>query len=127
MHNCDGCTVCCKNMGVDELNKPRYTWCQHCEIGKGCNIYDTRPESCRVYECVWLKTQVLTKPIPFALRPDKSKVLIGTANNGEDLILYVSPDRSDAWKHSEFSKFVTSMKAKGISISVSCGNKIKHI
>ncbi len=79
---CDGCTACCKIMKVRELDKPANVWCQHCRIGSGCGIYVERPESCRVYECLWLKTQRMGRPIPPELRPDRSRVVIGTINQG---------------------------------------------
>lgn len=87
MHGCDGCTVCCKVMKIRELDKAANTWCQHCRIGVGCGTYETRPESCRVYECVWLQTQRMDKPISPTLRPDRSRVVIGTTNRGEDVVL----------------------------------------
>ena len=124
MYGCDGCTACCKVLKIRELNKPGNRWCQHCTIGRGCTIYGTRPESCRVYECLWLKTQRMDKPISPALRPDKSRVVIGTTNQGEDIVLYVSPDRPDAWKSGEFGRFVAEMKSKGVAIMVSCGDVV---
>ncbi len=127
MYNCDGCTTCCKTLKIRELDKPGNTWCQHCKIGVGCGIYDSRPESCRVYECVWLQTQRLDKPIPLALRPDKSRVLIGTTNQGEDVVLYVSPERPDAWKHREFSGLLAEFQARGIRVMVSCGDTLHRI
>jgi len=127
MHSCDGCTVCCKVMKVSELEKPGNTWCQHCKIGDGCGIYDTRPESCRVYECLWLKTQRLGKPIPFELRPDKSRVVIGTANNGEEIVLYVTPDRPDAWKRGQFGQLVAEWQSKGIAVLTSCDDVLLRL
>lgn len=127
MHSCDGCTACCKVLKIRELNKPGNTWCQHCKIGEGCGIYESRPESCRVYECVWLKTQRAGKPIPFELRPDKSRVVIGTTNHGEDIVLYVSPDRPDAWQRGEFHKLVTELLSKGITVLVSCGETLQKL
>jgi hypothetical protein len=127
MHSCDGCTACCKVLKIRELDKPGNTWCRHCSIGTGCTIYDTRPESCRVYECLWLKTQRMEKPIVAALRPDKSRVVIGTTNHGEDLILYVTPDRPDAWKRGEFGRFVAQMKNKGVAVMVHCADVVKTL
>jgi hypothetical protein len=127
MFNCDGCTLCCKFMGVDELHKPGNVWCQHCQIGEGCTIYETRPNSCRVYECVWLKTQALENPIPLELRPDKSRVVIGTANQGEDLILYVGPDRPDAWQSRGFGKFISDLQKRGVNFTVRCGEEVKNL
>jgi len=124
---CDGCTACCKIMKVRELDKPANTWCAHCTIGAGCGIYATRPESCRVYACVWLRTQALDKPISPALRPDRSRVVIGTANDGEDIILYVAPDRRDAWKRPEFLKLIGEFRAGGIKVLVSCNDELTQI
>lgn len=124
---CDSCTACCKIMKVRELDKPANVWCRHCRIGSGCGIYEERPESCRVYECLWLKTQRMDKPIPAALRPDRSRVVIGTINQGEDLILYVSPDRPDAWKRGEFGHFVADMKRRGIAVTVSCNDELRPV
>jgi len=121
MHSCDGCTVCCKILKIRELNKPGNTWCPHCKIGAGCTIYDSRPESCRIYECIWLQTQAGEKPMPLELRPDRSHVVIGTTNQGEDLVLYVSPDRPDAWKRGAFGRFVATVKARGAAVVLSCG------
>ena len=127
MHGCDGCTACCKVLKIRELEKPGNSWCQHCKIGVGCRIYETRPESCRVYECIWLQTQRLSKPISFELRPDKSKVVIGTTNQGEDVVLYVNPDRPDAWKQGAFRTLVDEFLARGITVMVSCGDKLERI
>jgi len=124
---CDSCTACCKIMKVRELDKPANTWCAHCTIGEGCRIYDTRPESCRVYACVWLRTQSLDKPIAPALRPDRSRVVIGTTNEGEDVVLYVSPDRRDAWNNPEFLKLIGDLRAGGIKVWVSCNDELTPI
>lgn len=49
---CGGCTACCTVMGVEELNKPNHVECQHVSAG-GCSIYETRPESCKAFQCMW--------------------------------------------------------------------------
>lgn len=125
MAGCDGCTACCKIMKVRELDKAANVWCRHCTIGSGCGVYASRPESCRVYECLWLKTQAMDRPIPLALRPDRSRVVIGTTNQGEDVILYVSPDRPDAWQRGEFGRFVGDLKRKGHTVLVSCAEVVR--
>lgn len=127
MHSCDGCTACCKILKIRELDKPANTWCRHCKIGVGCGIYDSRPESCRVYECVWLQSQRGGKPLPLDLRPDASRVVIGVTNGGDDLVLYVSPDRPDAWKRGGIARFVAEMRAKGFTVLVSCGDTVQTL
>lgn len=52
--NCGKCTACCKTHGVHETMKMPGVWCQHCTIGKGCQIYDTRPDECKSFQCAWL-------------------------------------------------------------------------
>ena len=74
-----------------------------------------------------LKTQALDKPIPLALRPDRSKVVIGTANQGEEIVLYVSPDRPDAWRQGEFAKLVAEFQGKGIAVHVSCRDVLRKL
>lgn len=127
MHSCDGCTACCKIMKIRELNKPGNTWCQHCKIGVGCGIYDTRPESCRVFECVWLQTQRGDKPLSLELRPDRSRVVIGTNNHGKDIVLHVNTDRPDAWKRGGIGKLVAEMLADGITVMVKCGEMLQKL
>lgn len=127
MLGCDGCTACCKVMKIRELEKPAHTWCKHCEIGVGCGIYATRPESCRIYECVWLQSQRGGKPLAPELRPDKSRVVMGVTNGGDDLVLYVSPDRPDAWKRGGTGQFVAEMRAKGFTVLVSCGDAVQKL
>lgn len=128
MHGCDGCTACCKVLKIRELDKPGNVWCAHCKIGAGCGCYETRPESCRVYECVWLQTQRLDKPIPLELRPDKSHVVIGTTNGGEEVVLHVTPDRPDAWRRQAFRAGVLDeLLRRGISVYVSCGERLQRL
>lgn len=52
---CGSCTACCKSLAVIELKKPPKKWCPHCDIGKGCRIYENKPVSCGGYRCEWLK------------------------------------------------------------------------
>jgi Fe-S-cluster containining protein len=114
-------------MKVEEINKAGNVWCEHCQIASGCKIYAERPKSCQVYECVWLKTQTLEKPIPLALRPDRSKVVIGTTNAGEEIMLYVTPDRPDAWQQKDFSPLLGEFKRRGVRVSVSCNEVVQRI
>lgn len=127
MRDCDGCTICCKVMKIRELEKPGNIWCAHCVIGSGCKIYAERPESCREYECLWLKTQRLDRPLAPELRPDKSKVVIGTLNAGEEVVLYVTPDRPDAWKQGAMRALVAEFQSRRIGVHVCCNDKLTRL
>ena len=90
---CGGCTACCKIMAITELDKPAHQWCAHCDIGKGCNIYGDRPQSCRDFECVWL--QAGPEVLDDSFRPDRVKVVF-TAS-GDKLVAHCDP-ASSAWR-----------------------------
>jgi hypothetical protein len=117
--SCGTCTLCCKTMKVHELDKAAHVWCQHCRIGKGCEIYETRPESCRIYDCLWLQTQRLDRPMAAELRPDRSRVVVGTTNGGDDVVLYLDPDRPDAWQRPAMQAFIRELRGRRIGILLS--------
>ncbi len=124
---CEGCTACCKTMGVHELEKPVNTWCRHCRIGAGCEIYETRPQSCRTFECVWLQTQKGAKPLASELRPDASRVVMSTTDGGETVVLNVAPDRQDAWQQGAMGRLVSEMLADGVPVIVKCGERVRKL
>ena len=126
-NDCGHCTYCCNAMKVREIDKPANTWCTHCIKGTGCNIYDTRPESCRVYECVWLRTQKLDRPMAPEIRPDKSHVVIGTLNHGNEIVLYVKPAHRDAWKAPALASALGLFISRGIPIHVSCNDELTRV
>lgn len=67
---CGACGECCTAMGITELNKKAGDRCPHLVRvptgGECCGIYETRPTSCRTFECYWLKGWATA-----ADRPDK--------------------------------------------------------
>lgn len=68
---CGGCTACCKTHAVRELPKKAEVWCTHCDIGKGCKIYDSRPGGCREFQCGWLAGMWKEED-----RPDRLKIVL---------------------------------------------------
>ena len=52
MRECGDCTLCCKLPAIKDF-KDGYKWCENCNIGKGCNIYETRPKPCIDFDCMW--------------------------------------------------------------------------
>lgn len=64
---CGDCTACCTVMGVVPLGKPPDLDCEFLipqnrtslsilvpERRCGCSVYETRPEPCRTFQCLWL-------------------------------------------------------------------------
>ena len=67
---CEACSVCCEILEIPTLKKPKKTLCSNvCSTG-GCSIYDTRPEECRTFQCLW--SEGFTGP---GQRPDKSGIM----------------------------------------------------
>jgi hypothetical protein len=87
---CGSCTECCKSLGVNarddngELVRTEFfsepgEWCQHCDVGAGCKIYDlkTKPRECHTFFCLWrLGLTQSTK------RPDSEKCVLAPENTG---------------------------------------------
>ena len=105
--SCEGCTLCCKIFGIPELEKPRHAWCAHCEIGKGCRIYETRPASCREFVCGWL----IDGTVPEHWRPAKSRMVLTTEDGGRRLVINVDAGRLDAWKKPPYYAEIKRMAA----------------
>jgi hypothetical protein len=70
-NQCGECTACCDVLGVRELGKPYFARCSH--LDKGCGIYETRPDTCRAYRCVWHLGLLGDRP---DFRPDKLGILL---------------------------------------------------
>jgi hypothetical protein len=89
-------------LGITELKKPWGTWCPHCSPGKGCNIYDARPAECRSFMCGWL---VDSKFGP-EWKPDKSKMLITPARDGNGIEVRCDPGFPNAWRRSPYHETI---------------------
>ncbi|HXC56255.1 MAG TPA: YkgJ family cysteine cluster protein [Rhizomicrobium sp.] len=99
VRDCDGCTLCCKVMGIEELGKPTNTWCGHCLKGKGCGFYEHRPTSCREFNCVYLTNPNLGPE----WRPADAKFVIRHEGGGGGRIaIHVDTQRPDAWRREPF-------------------------
>jgi Fe-S-cluster containining protein len=92
LRNCDGCTLCCKVMGVEELSKRPGVACAHCAENTGCRIYAARPEMCRSFHCYYLQNAELderwkpsTANFCMALEPGR-------------LVAYVDEAHPDSWR-----------------------------
>jgi len=75
--DCGTCKACCTLMPVVELDKAPSLACKHLnpQEGKGCTAYETRPESCRSWACVWRSGSNVVEPVE---RPDRLGVMLDT-------------------------------------------------
>ena len=91
--SCGSCTLCCKILGIEEVDTLAWEWCQHCKPGKGCGAYEARPAVCREFECQWL----CEPHLPESLRPSKCKVMLA-GTDGPILNAYCDPVDPMAWR-----------------------------
>lgn len=99
MKSCGSCTLCCKTMGVEDMPggpKPPHKWCPACLVGEGCSIYESRPQTCRDFACVWLQdTEGLMDD---SYRPDRIGVVFQPTDDRTGLVAHCDPSRPTAWR-----------------------------
>ncbi len=109
---CGGCTMCCKVPAIPEIRKPANQWCEHCDKGLGCRIYDRRPEPCQAFYCLWK----VMPDFPEELRPDRSKVLwTMTEDGGVAIATTAYPEALQTRRH---EALVRNFRRLGISVVV---------
>lgn len=117
--SCGECSLCCKTLTVDEIQKEAHTWCQYFSKGIGCVIYKSRPTVCRTFKCEWLKGNT-----PEYLNPRKTNaVLIRTTAviNKDDntksfvdaLFVACDGDNTEAYKTGYLGKYVYECVRRG--------------
>lgn len=103
-------------MGVKSLDKKSDTWCQHCEPGRGCKIYETRPTDCREFDCLW-KTGL----IPLNMKPDRTKAVFAVTRH--DWVMQVNVDKARPWRGTEVDHLINQFLAKGVHVIVCQGSQ----
>jgi hypothetical protein len=93
--SCGTCILCCKVFAIRELNKPAGRWCVHAERGRGCKIYNDRPDTCRGFYCMWRVDATLGPE----WKPETARFVVSLDLLGFNA-LRISPDphRPDAWR-----------------------------
>ena len=91
MRTCNGCSLCCTLLAVNELTKPAGVACQHSD--GGCSIYPDRPTTCRQFKCLWLDRE---DALGEHWKPAHSHI-VAFADRGL-LSFVVDPAYPDAWR-----------------------------
>jgi hypothetical protein len=119
---CGDCTLCCKVMAIEELDKPAGKWCRHCKPGCGCQIHDGRPGECRDFNCLWLVDQRFGPH----WRPNKSKLVLTTSADGIEV--RCDPSFPNAWRkepfHGEIRTLAASGEAHDVTVLVIVGERM---
>lgn len=128
--DCGGCVACCTVPAIDteEFYKSVGVACRHCTAGNGCAIYDSRPQICRAYHCVWRSMPGLDE----SWRPDLSGVMIVwdrpgpglDAEHGVDIVVVGDPALIES---DRFLGLVGGFIAKGVSTMLSLPRGAGHL
>ncbi len=119
---CGSCTMCCKTMSVQEIDKPNNVWCRHVRNHSSCAIYETRPNSCRTFDCLWLRG-IGTD----AMRPDRSRVVMveaeGEAGGPKGFAAILDPTRPLAWQEPSMRAFLEQIRDRYGAIGMALGSR----
>ena len=115
---CGSCTGCCRVYPIPALEKRAGKWCQHCEIGVGCKIYESRPPQCVDFACYWLQSHQRGQGMPEAMRPDRCKVVF-TPTTKEGLMSGITmPGSPDAWRKGAAREIIDKIIGAGFRVVV---------
>jgi hypothetical protein len=121
---CGPCSLCCKVMRVDELQKPMGVWCRHVAKGSGCSIHGSHPHACGGFQCLW----ILSPTMPDAVRPDRSKVVMTIDDGGRRIIARADPGDPVAWRrepvHGQLRRWAADHWFKGRTIWAQAGQRM---
>jgi hypothetical protein len=90
---CGSCTLCCKVLKIPETESEKGAWCRHCVTGKGCAIYEQRPQRCRDFICGWLAWDA----VPDHWHPAKSRIVV-VSELGFRINFTVDPGSPGRWR-----------------------------
>jgi len=91
---CGSCSLCCKVLQIDELQKPVGQWCPNCAVGRGCKIYQTRPSECRTFHCAWL----ISPDLGEEWQPARAKFVLYSEGKANRIVAHVDPGYPTAWR-----------------------------
>jgi hypothetical protein len=119
-NHCGSCTACCRVFSIPELKKPAGQWCQHCTIGKECRVYESRPQMCRDFECLWLQSQSQDDRVKFPpeLRPDKCKVVFSPSTNPNIMVATTMPGAPLAWRAPLVANLIDRLVKAGAAVVI---------
>ncbi|MFO1185048.1 MAG: hypothetical protein U1E56_09700 [Bauldia sp.] len=122
--DCGTCSLCCKLVGIEALDKPVGQWCPHAKPGRGCAIYDRRPLECRDFSCLWLENDRLGEE----WRPSRSKIVLYRIDDGRRLVAHLDTGSPGAWRqepyYSQLKAWARGMASGGPQVVVRIGDRI---
>ena len=106
--SCGDCALCCKVMGVGELDKAPGQWCRHIVKGGGCGVYGDRPPSCRSFHCEWL----LSDRLGPEWKPNQARFVLSWEEEKSKLSIVVDPAQPMDWRREPYQSQIRSWAAR---------------
>ena len=124
---CGSCTACCRVFAIPKMDKPAGKWCTHCSIGKGCKIYDTRPQTCIDFTCLWLESHYHDADMPIEARPDRCKVVFSATTKEKIIAGTTMPGMENAWRSGAAKKIIDKLINGGMRVVIGAPNSTTKI
>ena len=122
--SCGSCSLCCKVIGIEALDKPVGHWCPHAKPGRGCAIYHQRPGECRDFSCLWLDNDRLGEE----WKPSRSKIVLYRMDEGRRLVAHVDANAPGVWRqepyYQQLKAWARLMANGGPQVVVRVGDRI---
>ena len=129
MNACGECSLCCKLLGIEEIDKQPGVWCRHCTPGAGCTIHEqaSYPTDCGTYVCLWRQAKDEGNPLPDELRPDRCKVIVDAAKYERAHYVRCDVSSSNAWRNPKILGILAQLQRMGSTIYLAGPNKVKKL
>jgi hypothetical protein len=126
---CGSCKVCCKVMGIPEMESEPGSWCPKTVAKKadncgGCTIHEKRPITCREFVCVWASGRADNvfrdddeTEITGDERPDKYGAMVFSFTNNEgDPVIGVAETKPNGLNRPHIQRLIDRVSAAGFEI-----------
>jgi hypothetical protein len=110
VRECGTCSQCCTLLEVTDVGKSANEWCKHCDAGKGCTIYDSRPQMCRSFSCAWLQGHLDDEWFP-----EKAGMVLHFSQDAVNV--QVDPSNPDRWRQEPYFSKLCEWSLNGIRMT----------
>ena len=113
---CGACIECCRAIPLDlpELAKPTGELCAYCVEAAGCSVHALRPQTCRIWFCLWRVVELSDD-----WGPDRSGVIVRPDGIEDGVITLYVLRRSDFLASVDLFATIAGWIAEGVEVALS--------